>query len=99
MVIYDSAYIYIDSATTLAEKIDKLDTIITALEDTALKAAANDDIEEYWVDDGQAKIKTTYRSAMAVINSIQAFERMRQMYINKLNGRVSRLVDSHSLRR
>src|SRR3990167_65447 len=98
MVQYDSAQIYIDSATTLREKIVKIDLIIIALETTALKAASTDEISEYWLDDGQTKIKTVYKGADSVLKSIMAFESIKQMYINRLNGRVMRLVDSKNLK-
>ena len=99
MVIYDSAAIYIQSSTALCEKIAKIDSIIAALEDTALSSAANDNIEEYWLDDGQSKIKTTYKGTDEVFKSIHAFEKMRQIYVNRLNGFVVRMVDSRSLRK
>ena len=94
MVTYDSADKYIQTATTLQEKIAKIDNIITALEDTALKAAANDNITEYSLNDGQTIIRTVYKGADAVLRSIEAFERIKQTYVNRLNGRVVRLVDS-----
>jgi hypothetical protein len=47
MVYYDSASKYIDCASDLRDKITRIETIISALEDTALKAAANDNITEY----------------------------------------------------
>lgn len=93
MVYYDSAYKYIDCASTLRDKIAKIEIIISALEDTALKAAANDNITEYSLNDGQTIIRTVYKGADAVLASIQAFEKIRQMYINRLNGRMIRLVD------
>lgn len=99
MVVYDSAYIYINSATTLCDKIDKIDSIITALEDTALKSAANDDITEYNLDDGQTKIKTVYKGTDAVLKSINSFIKLKQYYVNQLNGRHVRLVDGKSMRR
>ena len=99
MVVYDSASIYIQSSTTLCEKIEKIDAIIAALEDTALQSAGNDNIEEYWLDDGQSKIKTSYKGTDQIFKSIIAFERMRQIYVNRLNGFVVRMVDSRSLRR
>tara|TARA_R110002012_G_scaffold93731_3_gene227407 strand:+ start:4508 stop:4807 length:300 start_codon:yes stop_codon:yes gene_type:complete len=99
MVVYDSASIYIQSSTTLCEKIEKIDAIISALEDTALQSAANDNIDEYWLDDGQSKIKTSYKGTDQIFKSIIAFERMRQIYVNRLNGFVVRMVDSRSLRR
>ena len=99
MVEYDSAAMYIQSSTDLCDKIAKIDLIIAALEDTALSSAANDNIEEYWLDDGQSKIKTRYKGTDEVFKSIHSFEKMRQIYVNRLNGYVVRMVDSRSLRR
>jgi hypothetical protein len=99
MVVYDSASIYIEGATSLCDKISRIDTIIDALMTTALNAAANDNIEEYWLDDGQSKIKTIYRGTGQIMESIKSFETIKQLYVNRLNGRVVRLVDSKSLRR
>lgn len=98
MVIYDSAYIYVDSCTSIKEKIVRLDAIITALEDTALKSAANDDVTEVSLDDGQTKIKTAYKGTDSVLKSIKGFIKLKNYYVNKLNGRVIRLVDSKSFR-
>jgi hypothetical protein len=97
MAVYDSASIYVECATTLQDKITRIDAIITALETTALKMAANDNISEYSLNDGQTQIKTVYKGADAVMKSIQAFENLRQIYINRLNGRSMRLVDSKNL--
>jgi len=99
MVEYDSTLIYIQSATDLCDKIDKINAVITALEDTALKSAMNDDITSYMLDDGQTKINTTYKGTDAVIKSIHEMEKLRTMYENRLNGRHVKLVDSKSLRR
>lgn len=94
MVYFDSCSIYITSATTLKDKIARIDAIIVLLEDAAIKAAGNEDISEYSLDDGQTKIKTVYKSAASVMSALQSFETMRQRYINQLNGRHVRLVDS-----
>lgn len=98
MLTFDSSSIYVTSATTLRDKLTRVNAIITALEDVALKAAANGDISHYSLDDGQTKIMTSYRTAEDVANSIQAFEVIRQRYINQLNGRMVRLVDSKNFR-
>lgn len=98
MIYYDSASVYIATATTNAEKLAKVEAIIAALEDTALKSASNDDLSEYSLDDGQTKIKTVYRSTADVLKSLRGFEQLRQMYINRLNGRVVRLFDEGSFR-
>lgn len=98
MVIYDSASIYIEDADTIEAKIIRLDAIITALEGAALTSAAGQDVTEYSVDDGQTKIKTVIRGTDAIFKSIQAFEKLKQMYINRLNGRMFTLVDGKSFR-
>lgn len=92
-VYYDSAQAYIDTATTLRERIDRLSAIITALETSALKAAGTGNMSEYSLDDGQTKIRTVYRNAEEVANAITAFERIRQMWWARLSGRHTRLVD------
>lgn len=99
MATFDSASIYIDSATTLQAKIVRINAIITALETTALKAAETGNVTEYSLDDGQTKINTMYRSPIEVQKSIDAFESIKQRYVNQLNGRVVRLVDSKNFNR
>lgn len=99
MVLYDSAKIYIESCTTLEAKIAGINLILDALESTALEAAGKGDVTEYSLDDGQTKIKTVYRSPMEVANAITAFETIKQRYVNKLNGRVVRMIDSKSFTR
>ena len=97
-VIYESAAIYVESATSLKDKITKLDAIISALLDIALTATENDNIDEYWLDSGQTKIKTKYRGASAIFASIQNFEKLKTYYQNKLNGHSMRLIDSRNFR-
>ncbi len=96
-VIYDKASIFIQEATCLKDKIARIDLIIISLEDNALKAADNDNIQEYELNDGQVKIRTEYRGTDAVLKSIMDFEKLRQMYVNRLNGRIIRAVDSKNL--
>lgn len=90
---YSSAYLYIDSATTKRDKVVKIDAIIDALLDTALKAAASDNIQSYMLDDGQTKINTIYKGTAGIYASIAAFRKLREVYVNGLNGRMVRLVD------
>ena len=99
MLVYDSAYIYIKSQKTLKDRITAIEAIINALYDTALKAAGNDDVEEYMLDDGQTKIKTVYKGVDDIVDSIDAFEKLLQRLYNQLNGRTVRLVDYRSMKR
>lgn len=98
-VYYDAADIYIEGATGLKDKITRIDAVIDALLTNALKAASNDNISEYSLNDGQTIIRTTYRGSESVMKSIRAFEGLKQIYVNRLNGRMVRLVDGKSIGR
>lgn len=98
MVIYDSAALYIEAQSGLQAKIIAIDAIIEALLITAVKAATNDNISEYSLNDGQTQIKTVYKGADAVVRSIKEFEKIKQLYVNRLNGRMIRLVDDKNFR-
>lgn len=97
MIYFDSADLYIEKASTLRDKILRVNAIIDALETQALKAAANENITEYSLNDGQTTIRTVYRSSAEVERSINAFERIKQRYINQLNSRGMRLMDSKNI--
>ena len=98
MVEYSSASEYIDTATSIRAKITAIDAIISALLTVAANAAATDNITEYMLDDGQTKINTVYKGTSGVYASIKNFENLKQYYINKLNPRRVRLVDSKNFR-
>ena len=96
MATFETITIYLETATNLKDKLAKIDAIITVLEAAALKGAEGADIDEYWLDDGQTKIKNIFRDPNQIINAILRYERIRQMYLNRLNGRSFRLVDFNS---
>jgi hypothetical protein len=98
MVIYESAIDYIGVATNARERIVRIDAIIFALENSAIKAAATGEITEYSLDDGQTKISQVYRNPLEIERSITAFERIRQMLINRITGRMTRLSDESNFR-
>lgn len=75
-----------------------VDAIIDALLLQAADTAGTSNYSEYYLDDGQTRISTKYRSVMDVQAGIFAFERLRQMYLNRLNGRMIRLVDGKNFR-
>lgn len=99
MIIFDSSSQYINSQKSNLDKIKAIDKVIAALMDQALLAAANEGITEYSFDDGQVKIQEMYRGTEAVMRSVYAFERLKNYYQNKINGRVSRAIDSKNFRR
>jgi len=92
-VYYESEQFYIESATSLRARLARIEAIITALETTALRAAATGDLTEYSLDDGQTKIRTVYSTVESIIKAIKGFEQLKQMYAQRLTGRITRLVD------
>lgn len=95
---YNSPRAYIQSSSDVADKICRLDSLITALEDAAIAAAGGSDVQEYSLDDGQTKIREVYRSFSELEAGITAFIRLKNYYVNKYNGRITQLKDQNSLR-
>lgn len=97
MSTFQSETLFIDSRTNMAEKVVAIDLIIAALLTLATASAGKDDVAEYSLDDGQTKIRTEFRGMSSILKAIEDFERLRQQYLNRLNGRVMRLVPSENL--
>lgn len=91
---FDTCGLYIQSATSLRAKIIAIDTVIDALELQAADSVLTQNIAEYQLNDGQTIIKQTYRGSKGIADAINSFEAIKQRYVNRLNGRVYRAVDS-----
>lgn len=85
-MLYSCPAQYLETASSIEEKIVKLDVIINGLYDAAIRATESGEFEEYIIDTGQSRIKTIYRDMTHLEQSIIAFERIRQRLINKING-------------
>lgn len=99
MVYYDSCAIFIQSATSLKDKLAKINAIIDMLYTSALTAAGTANMQEYSLDDGQTKIRTVYKGTDQILKAIDVLERQKQTILNQLNGRITRSVDSKNLNR
>ncbi len=97
-MIFTSAREYIDSCSSNRARITAIDNVIAALIAQSATAAAGDDIQEYWLNDGQTQIKTIYRGASNISRAILQFERLKNYYESKLVGRTTILVDSKNFR-
>lgn len=53
-------------------------------------------ISEYQLDDGQIKIKTSYHSIAQVEAGINSLERLKNIYVNRMQGRFTILRDVNS---
>ena len=90
--------IYIDSATTIIDRINRIDAIIDALIlQMSTVGTGHSDIESYSLNDGQTTISTQYTTPELIQNAITGFEKMRERYLNKLNGRGMILKDVRGL--
>ena len=79
--------LYIEGATGLVERLARIEAIIEALELMQVEVIGKSNVEEYQLDDGQVKIKTIYRSSEEIAKAIEAYEKLKQKILNRLNGR------------
>jgi hypothetical protein len=79
--------LYIEGATGLVERLARIEAIIEALELRQVEVIGKSNVEEYQLDDGQVRIKTIYRSADQIAKAIEAYEKLKQKLLNRLNGR------------
>lgn len=86
MNVYDDIIIYVNCSADTKEKITRINNIITALEDAELKAATGSDVSEYWLDDGQTKIKAVLRDPAAIEKAISALIKRRTRLQNICAG-------------
>ncbi|MCH9620991.1 MAG: hypothetical protein S4CHLAM20_04050 [Chlamydiia bacterium] len=98
MAYFINCSCYLETATSLKDKLKKYDALISAMYTSAEKAALNGDIDEYSLDDGQTKIRNIYRSPEDLIKAIKALEQLRQIVHGKICGNVTVLRDCNSLR-
>lgn len=103
MEVFESADVYIECGTSIKDKIDRIDAIIDTLLSTAVKSAVKDGVSEYTLNNGQTTIKTVLKGTDSIAASIQAYNKLKQIFIQQLNnnsvGRVVRLVDSKNFNR
>lgn len=101
-VLYYNCKIDFRSAQDLRNLINQIDAIINELMANALNSVSSGNIAEYELDTGQNRTKIKYTSMNAVMASVENFERLRQMYItkleNKLYGSRTQLVDQSNFR-
>lgn len=79
--------------------IENIKAIINELQTTALRAVMQGDIAEYEIDTGQTKNVVKYTNQKTILESIEGYEKLLQMYQNKLVSRRVRLVDAKNFRR
>jgi len=73
------------SDASLRAKIVEIDALIDELVNVAMKSVQKGNFQEYELDTGQTRTRIKYTSVSSVAQSIQDYEHIRQMYVNKLN--------------
>ena len=96
-VYFDTSAIAKQSNSSLQDKIAQCDAIIDTLMETCMQAALTGNITEYTLNDGMTTIKGIYRDPTQVQAAILRMERLKNMYLRRLNGTNQiRLVDKKS---
>ena len=92
---------FINCRTDLQSKIQAIDILIDKMFIACTESidGAGVGIGQYSLDDGQVKINTTYRSVEQVKAGIDSLEQLKQMYVNRLRGRVGVLRNENTFRR
>ena len=85
-----------EQATSLKDKINKIDLIINALYDQAFNNIGTSGTDSYKLNDGQTIIEKEYKDETEIYKAIELLERQKQRCINQLVGRSTRLVDYKS---
>lgn len=98
IITYKSEAEFIGSKTKIEERVAAIDALIDAMLLTAASAATNNDISEYWLNDGQTQIKTIYRNSAQIMDGIKALEQIKTRYMNNSAGRMTRLMDTKNFR-
>ena len=80
---------YIQSCSTLKSKIAAIDNLIDAMIINAAEAIDNSGTASYSMDDGQMKVTTNYRSVEEISLGIKHLEKIKQLYVNRLNGSIT----------
>lgn len=89
---YMTIFEYMECKSKIIGKIATYDLIIEGLEKSILESTLSGIYSEYELDDGQIKCRTKYRSMDQMISGMQGLRKIRQDYINQINGRGTRLV-------
>ena len=78
---------YFEEKSKLIGKIATYDLLIDGMEKAVLEATLSGHLTDYELDDGQMKCRARYRSITDMTNAMNGLMKLRQMFINQLNGR------------
>lgn len=85
MVIYNSFYEYIVDNNVKRTRIQKMDEILDALQDTLLKLSLDGDVQEYHFNNGQSVVRAIYRDPAKILEAMKLLRVERNALINAGN--------------
>lgn len=94
MTTFDKTSDYLETRATREDRIAAIDNIIDALLLAAVDSATTGHLQEYWLDDGQVKIRCNYSGPESIAKAIEAFRLIQATMRNEGKGRVKKLMDS-----
>lgn len=80
---------YIRSKESLTDKICAIEAIISDMYTSMADNIGNTGTVSYSMDDGQMKVMTQYRSIEEMAKGIRELEKILQIYISGIKGRVT----------
>lgn len=91
--------VYIGSKTTARERIEAIESLIDTmmLRMTEVGEGSAATVDEFSLDDGQMRVRTSYRSIADVEAGIKALLRLKSHYVNQYNGNITVLRDVRGL--
>ena len=98
MIQYFKQSEFADTTAEICELITQLKAIRSSLMTTALTSVGKGNISEYKIETGQTNHMVRYTSTKMVLDSIEGYDRLIQMYQNKLNRGPIRLVGQQNFR-
>lgn len=91
--------LYIESVTSLVQRVERINDIINALELRMLNYGIEGfDKAGYSLNDGQINISTQYRSVEDMTKGLAALDVLKQRYLNRINGNSYTLRSCEGLR-
>ena len=83
---------YFECKSKLIGKIATYDLLIESMEKTLMAGVESGHLLQWELDDGQMKVRSQYRNVNDMTEAMNNLIKLRQYYVNKANGRTTRLV-------
>lgn len=97
--VYEKESQLLATCKTAKDKVARYNQIITALENILIDGGSNLDVGEYSLDDGQTKIRRTFRGPNEIFDAIEKFERLKNRAIRNTFGPIVQLRNQEQLKR